>query len=124
MCPPRPGGAKHPLLSLCGDDLAAARGPGVRLVRAWRPPAESVAGLHRRGWFGGAAEPLRRRLWGALHAFEARRRDVVRLDWVCVRADPQAAARELAGLAGVSVPDERVRAASRFIRDGSRAEGS
>jgi glycosyltransferase involved in cell wall biosynthesis len=113
---PGPVGAKHPLLSLSGDDLAAAWGPGVRFVWAWRPLAESVAGLCRRNWFGDAAEPLQRRLWDALLEFEARRRDVVRLDWARVRADPRAAARELAGLACLAVSDERVREAARFVR--------
>jgi hypothetical protein len=113
---PAPVGAKHPLLSLCGPDLVAAWGPGTAFVWAWRPLAESVAGLKRRGWFAGSEWSLQGRLWDALAAFERTHPGVVRLDWGRVRADPPAAARELAALAGVDPSGEQLRSAAAFVR--------
>ena len=114
----RPLGAKHPLLSLCCDDLVAAWGPETRFIWSWRPLDQSISGLQRRRWFGGHAESLQRRLWDELSAFEARRGDVVRLDFARMKADPSRAVRELASLAGIVPADVQVQAAAGFIKVG------
>ena len=44
-------GAKHPLLSLCGDDLVEAWGPAVRFIWTWRPLDESIASIRRTDWW-------------------------------------------------------------------------
>lgn len=111
-----PVGAKHPLLSLCGPDLADGWGANTRFVWAWRPLADSVAGLRRRGWFDGHEWSVQGRLWDALTAFARNRPDVVRIDWDRVRAGPASVARELAQLAGVEPTAEQLLAASAFVR--------
>ncbi len=113
---PGPLGAKHPLLSLCGDDLIAAWGPETRLIWSWRPLEESIARLKARGWFPGFQDSLQRRLWAALNELRARRGDVIRLDWACVLADPMAAARELASVAGIIPDDIQLQSAAGIIR--------
>jgi hypothetical protein len=97
-----PLAAKHPLLSLCGPDLLEAWGPGTRFIWSWRPLAQSVAGLARRGWFRGHESAIQERLWTALLALEASGADVVRIEWPQALADPPAAALRLATLAGLA----------------------
>ncbi len=113
---PGPLGAKHPLLSLCGDDLLAAWGPQTRFLWCWRPLDQSIAQLLKRRWFKGFAESLQRRLWRSLNDFQSRRCDVVRLDWGRVKAEPLWAARELASLAGLVPEEARLQAAARIIK--------
>jgi hypothetical protein len=113
---PGPSGAKHPLLSLCGDDLITAWGPETRFIWSWRPLEQSIAGLQRRGWFPGSEESLQQRLWAALNDFESRHRDIVRLDWAQVQSDPVKATRQLAALAGLECSDDQLRTAAGFIR--------
>ncbi len=113
---PGPVGAKHPLLSLCGDDLVAAWGPETRFVWSWRSLEESISGLKRRGWFRGFEASLQRRLWDALNDFDSRRGDVVRLDWTRVKLDPIWATRELASLTGLEYSDALLQGAAGFIR--------
>lgn len=113
---PGPVGAKHPLLSLCGDDLVTAWGPRTRFVWSWRPLDESIAGLQRRGWFVGHAVALQERLWNTLNDFASRRGDVIELDWTRVKTDPTWAAQELASIAGIALSEERLQSAVGFIR--------
>jgi len=111
-----PVGAKHPLLSLCADDLVDAWGPETRFVWSWRPLEQSIAGLQRRGWFEEAhVAPLQQKLWTVLNEFDARRGNLVMLDWARVRSDPEWAVRELASLAGVVLSDAQLRTAAGFI---------
>jgi len=113
---PAPSGAKHPLLSLCGDDLIAAWGAETQFVWTWRPLEQSIAGLQRRLWFPGVEESLQKRLWKALNDFASRHGDVVRLDWAQVQSDPVKATRQLAALAGLERSDDQLLTAARFIR--------
>jgi hypothetical protein len=113
---PGPSGAKHPLLSLCGDDLITAWGPDTQFIWCWRPLDQSIAGLQRRGWFPGSEESLQQRLWDALESFESRHEGLVRLDWARVQSHPGEATRQLAALAGLERSDEQLLTAARFIR--------
>lgn len=61
-------GAKHPLLSLCGDDLVEAWGEDTRFVWCQRPFEESVASLRRVRWWRGSRAP-QRKLWDELNRF-------------------------------------------------------
>jgi hypothetical protein len=113
---PGPSGAKHPLLSLCGDDLIAAWGPETQFIWTWRPREQSIAGLQRRGWFPGAEESLQQRLWTSLHDFESRQANVFKLDWTQAQSDPEGVARQLATLLNLDRSEEQLQTASRFIR--------
>jgi hypothetical protein len=115
---PGPVGAKHPLLSLSGDDLVAAWGPQTHFIWSWRPLDESIAKLKERGWAWskGYEESLQKRLWDSLHAFESHCSKVVRFEWARLKSDPARGVRELASLVGLAVTEEQVQAAARFIR--------
>lgn len=113
---PGPSGAKHPLLSLCGDDLITAWGADIQFIWSWRPLEQSIAGLQRRGWFPGYEESLQQQLWDALNDFDSRHSNIVRLDWTQVQSDPLEATRQLAALAGLERSDEQLLTAARFIR--------
>ena len=113
---PGPSGAKHPLLSLCGDDLITAWGRDTQFIWCWRPLDQSIAGLQRRGWFPGSEESLQQRLWDALNDFDSRHGGVARLDWAQVQSDPVEATRQLARLAGLERSDDQLLTAARFIR--------
>ncbi len=114
----RPGrvGAKHPLLSLCANDLALAWGEDTRFVWARRPIEDSIAGLVRRGWFRGHEARLQRRLWDAIDAFETSGAKVERIEWTDLHEDPMATARRLATIVGITDAETRLAAATRFVR--------
>jgi hypothetical protein len=109
-------GAKHPLLSLCGNDVLDAWGPAVRFIWTWRPLDESIASIRRAGWWiEPYGEQLQRRLWAELNGFFAAR-DHLRVDFSDMLADP---AREIARIADyVNLPrnGDRFAAALASIR--------
>lgn len=108
--------AKHPLLSLCAEDLVAAWGAETRFVWAYRPLEDSTAGLVRRGWFRGHERRAQTILWEALHTFEARHGGVTRIALDDVLAAPEANVARIADIAGLPLEDARLEAARAFIR--------
>lgn len=112
---PGPIGAKHPLLSLSGEDLVAAWGVDARFVWAWRPLADSVAGLQRRGWYIGVEQSMQKKLWDALNAFAYSHPGVARFEWERVRSEPFVVARQLASIAGLEPHEQSLVAAAEFI---------
>lgn len=113
---PGPSGAKHPLLSLCGDDLIAAWGPDTQFIWTWRPLEQSIAGLQRRLWFPGVEESIQKHLWKSLHDFESRHANVFKLNWTRAQSDPVETTRQLAALVGANRSDDQLMTAARFIR--------
>ena len=109
-------GAKHPLLSLCVPDLISAWGERTRFIWSYRPLAESVSGLARRGWFRGQEERVQLRLWESLHEVESSTAHIIRIDWTHVTNDPVLAAEELATLADLHPSTEQIQAAAAFVR--------
>lgn len=81
-------GAKHPLLSLCGDDIEQAWGPDTRFVWCHRPFRESVESLERLGWWDDC-ELVQRKLWTELNRF-FRNREHLRIDYQDLMSDPRA----------------------------------
>ncbi len=89
-------GAKHPLLSHCGDELLEAWGPSVRFIWTWRSLDESIASIRRTGWWTGPrAEEIQRRLWDDVNRFFAGR-DHLRVDFSDMLADPAREIRRMA----------------------------
>ena len=66
-------GAKHPLLSLCGEDLLEAWGDATHFLWSRRPVEESIRSLTALGWWPGSEERVQRRLWEAASRFFERR---------------------------------------------------
>ncbi len=100
-------GAKHPLLSLCGDDLVDAWGPSVRFIWTWRPLDESIASIRRTGWWWAESkgETVQRRLWDDVNRFFAGR-EHLRVDFSDMLADPAREIRRMADYVGL-LPDDR-----------------
>src|SRR5664279_3329426 len=82
-------GAKHPLLSLCGDELVEAWGPDVRFIWTHRPLDESIASIQRKAWWpAGVGEDAQRRLWDEVHRFFSDR-DHLRVEFADLLVNPQ-----------------------------------
>jgi hypothetical protein len=109
-------GAKHPLLSLCGEDLVEAWGPGVRFVWTWRPLDESIASIRRTGWWPEPlGEKLQRRLWDDVNRFFAGR-EHLRVDFSDLLADPAREIRRIADYVDLPPDNDRFAAALASIR--------
>jgi hypothetical protein len=109
-------GAKHPLLSLCGEDLVEAWGPGVRFVWTWRPLDESIASIRRTGWWPEPlGEKLQRRLWDDVNRFFAGR-EHLRVDFSDMLADPAREIRRIADYVDLLPDNDRFAAALASIR--------
>jgi hypothetical protein len=110
-------GAKHPLLSLCGDDLVAAWGPAVRFIWTWRPLDESIASIRRTDWWWAKpkGETVQRRLWDEVNRFFAGR-EHLRVDFSDMLADPAREIRRIADYVDLTPDDVRFAAALASIR--------
>jgi FkbM family methyltransferase len=62
-------GAKHPLLTLCANDLLEAWGADTKFIWTKRPIEESIASLERRRWWPGRERAMQLQLWQAAAAF-------------------------------------------------------
>jgi hypothetical protein len=108
-------GAKHPLLSLCGEDLVTAWGADTIFLRAWRPLDESIERLKERKWFANQEEPLQRRLWEELERF-CTRQPHLRVEYHRLRTYPAAALREIAAYAHLEPTESQMAAATLFVQ--------
>ncbi|MEX2173731.1 MAG: glycosyltransferase [Pirellulaceae bacterium] len=108
-------GAKHPLLSLCGPDLQVAWGPRTRFIWTWRPLAESIASLQRRGWWPGKEETVQTRLWNALEAFFASQ-EHLRIEFASLLGDPQREVDRLIDFLGLQPTQAQRAAAARAVK--------
>ena len=104
-------GAKHPLLSLCGDDLLEAWGPAVRFIWTHRPLDESIASIRRTRWW---PEPhgaeLQRRLWDPVNRF-FEGREHLRIEFADMLADPAREIRRIVAYLGLAPDPGRFAAA-------------
>lgn len=113
---PAPAGAKHPLLALCAREVLAAWGGETRIIWAWRPLDESVAGLVRRGWFPGREAAMQQQVWDAIETLGRQGVPIESLDWRETQRDPAAAAARLADIAGLEPDASQLAAAVQFVR--------
>lgn len=109
-------GAKHPLLSLCGEDLVEAWGPAVRFVWTHRPLAESIASIRRARWWPEPhGEALQLRLWDAVNRFFAGR-EHLRIDFADMLADPAREIQRMVDYLGLAPDAAQFAAALASIR--------
>ena len=119
-------GAKHPLLSLCGDDLVEAWGPEVKFIWTDRPLAESIASIKREAWWGGnepAMEHIQRQLWDEVHRFFSRQ-EHLRIEFADTLADPERQIRRIAEYVGIQPDEARIAAALAWVRPERSAGGA
>ena len=112
-------GAKHPLLSLCGDDLLEAWGAETRWIWSYRPLEESIRSLAALGWWPGREEFVQRRLWDAASRFFAGR-EHLRVELAGLRSDPSREVERIIHYLRIAPESEQVRAAVRCIQPGSK----
>jgi len=108
-------GCKHPLLSLCGDDLLEAWGPDTRFIWTYRPLAESIESLVRCNWWPKHAERAQKILWKAAHEFFAKT-EHLRVEFTEMLDNPQRQAARIVEYLGLHPTTEQLETAVRFIQ--------
>ncbi|MCA9164635.1 MAG: tetratricopeptide repeat protein [Planctomycetales bacterium] len=106
-------GAKHPLLSLCGQDLLAAWGPQTKFIWSWRPLEKSSASLERLGWWPDAVE-IQQRLWDACQQFFAKQ-PYLRVDYDALLLNPRETIIQLSDYLELTPTADQLDAAVTFV---------
>lgn len=113
-------GMKHPLLSLCGEDLVQAWGPETRFIRCCRPLEDSIDSLKRLGRTVDGAF-LQGTLMAALDRFLARREHLA-VEFADLMSNPRREVERLMEYLQITADAERIESAIRFIEPGKRSK--
>jgi hypothetical protein len=113
-------GMKHPLLSLCGDDLVQAWGPETRFIRCCRPLEDSIDSLKRLGRSVDGAF-LQGTLMEALGRFFVRREHLA-IEFADLMSNPRREVERLMAYLEVTADAEKIEAAIRFIEPGKKSK--
>jgi len=113
-------GMKHPLLSLCGDDLVQAWGPETRFIRCCRPLEDSINSLRRLGRKVDGAF-LQGTLMAALDRFLAGREHLA-IQFAELMANPRGQVQRLREYLQITTDAERIQSAIRFIEPGRQSK--
>ena len=113
-------GMKHPLLSLCGDDLVQAWGPETRFIRCCRPLEDSINSLRRLGRKVDGAF-LQGTLMAALDRFLAGREHLA-IQFAELMANPRGQVQRLMEYLQITKDAERIQSAIRFIEPGRQSK--
>lgn len=113
-------GAKHALLSLCGDDLLRAWGRDTRFIWSYRAFEQSVASLEQVGWWRGSEE-VQRKLWTELHRFFSSQ-DHLRIDYAQMSADPRGQIERIIEFLDLQPSADQLSAALQFVVPNARAK--
>ena len=113
-------GMKHPLLSLCGEDLVQAWGAETRFVRCCRPLADSIDSLKRLGRSVDGAH-LQGTLMAALDRFFAGREHLV-VEFADLMGNPRHEVERLVEYLQITADAEKMAAAVRFIEPGRQSK--
>jgi hypothetical protein len=113
-------GVKHPLLSLCGQDLVTAWGQSARFVWTCRPLEKSIHSLVKLNWWTDSkSEHSQRTLWNATTDFLVNR-EHLRIDFAQMMAEPRIQVVRLAEYLGLKPTAEQLSAATDYIQPTSR----
>ena len=113
-------GMKHPLLSLCGDDLVQAWGPETRFIRCCRPLQDSIDSLKRLGRSVDGAH-LQGTLMVALDRFFAGREHLA-IEFADLMSNPRREVERLMVYLEVTADAEKIEAAICFIEPGKKSK--
>jgi hypothetical protein len=108
-------GAKHPLLSLCGDDLLEAWGGATHFIWSYRPLEESIHSLIALGWWPGREEFVQRRLWDAASRF-FERHPHLRVELADLTSQPSREVERIIKYLGITPNNEQIRNAINCIQ--------
>jgi hypothetical protein len=113
-------GAKHPLLSLCGEDLVQAWGPETHFVRCCRPLEDSIDSLKRLGRKVDGTF-LQGTLMAALDRFLTGREHLA-IQFVEFMTNPRSQVQRLMEYLQITANAERIESAIRFIEPGRKSK--
>ena len=113
-------GMKHPLLSLCGEDLVQAWGPETRFIRCCRPLEDSIDSLKRLGRKVNG-EFLQGTLMTALDRFFAGR-EYLAVEFADLMSNPRREVERLKEYLQITADSERIESAVRFIEPGRKSK--
>lgn len=113
-------GMKHPLLSLCGEDLVQAWGPETRFIRCCRPLEDSINSLKRLGRSVDGAF-LQGTLMAALDRFFAGREHLA-IEFADLMSNPRREVERLMEYLSITADADRIEAAVRFIEPGKKSK--
>jgi len=114
-------GMKHPLLSLCGEDLIKAWGEQTRFIRCCRPLPESVESMQRGLGYKGDAELLQGTLLNALEAFFTGR-EHLQIQFSDMMDDAEHQLRNIIDFLEINPTEENIAAALAYVKPGARAK--
>lgn len=113
-------GVKHPLLSLCGEDLVQAWGPETRFIRCCRPLKDSIDSLKRLGR-SVDGEHLQGTLMAGLDRFFAGREHLA-IEFADLMSNPRREVERLMEYLRITADAEKIDAAIRFIEPGKKSK--
>jgi len=113
-------GMKHPLLSLCGDDLVQAWGPATRFIRCCRPLEDSIDSLKRLGRTVDGAF-LQGTLMAALDRFFAGREHLA-IQFADLMSHPRLEVERLRDYLQITADSTRINCAVHFIEPGRKSK--
>jgi hypothetical protein len=113
-------GMKHPLLSLCGEDLVKAWGEGTRFIRCCRPLDESSQSLTTLG-YRGDSKVLQQKLLTALDLFFAGR-DHLEIHFAAMMKDPTVEVQRLVSYLDIAPAADATLTAIQFVQPGKRGK--
>jgi len=114
-------GMKHPLLSLCGDDLLQAWGEETRFIRCCRPLVESIESMKTGMGYKGDAELRQRTLLDALDRFLGGRPHL-EIHFSEIMAQPEREVGRLIEFLRITPEPQRISLAIQSITPGTRAK--
>jgi len=109
-----PVGLKHPLLSLCGEDLQAAWGSSTRFIWSCRALEDSVRSLENKKWWPNARF-VQERLWAAVTRFCAGQ-DHLRIEFAELINDSRREVHRIAEYLNLHPSEQQVKQAIRFVK--------
>jgi hypothetical protein len=113
-------GMKHPLLSLCGDDLVQAWGAETCFIRCCRPLEESSESLTKLGYRGDSVV-LQQKLMSALDRFFADR-EHLQIQFSDLMKNPAGEVHRLIGYLRITAEAEKIASAVHFVQPGTRGK--
>jgi hypothetical protein len=113
-------GMKHPLLSLCGEDLVQAWGEETRFIRCSRPLGESIESLKR---LGGRVDSnfVQRTLLAGLDRFFADRQHF-QIEFSDMMSDPGRQIARLLEYLQIKPDADKLAAAVQFVQPGKKGK--
>ena len=113
-------GMKHPLLSLCGEDIVQAWGAETKFIRCCRPLDDSIDSLKRLGRSVDGAH-LQGTLMTALDKFFAGREHLA-IEFADLMSNPRREVERLVQYLQIEADEAKIQAAVSFIEPGKKSK--